>query len=99
MDSTQCIEEALEIYLTCSNSKFNDQNFLQTDGTTQGPHISCPYADIAMAKYNTLANKFHLKPKFAKRFKNDIFTWQHAIDTLYSFLDYLNCMDTTLQVR
>ena len=28
MDSTQCIVEALEICLTCSSSKFNDQNFL-----------------------------------------------------------------------
>ena len=29
MDSTQCITEALEIWLSCNNSKFNDQNFLQ----------------------------------------------------------------------
>ena len=28
MDSTQCIVEALEICLTCSNSKFNDQILL-----------------------------------------------------------------------
>ena len=34
MDSNQCIVEALEICLTCNNSKFNGQNFLQTDGTT-----------------------------------------------------------------
>ena len=100
MDSTQCIEEALEIYLTCSNSKFNDQNFLQTDGTAQGPYMSCSYADIAMAKFDFLANQFHLKPKIWKRFRDDIFTlWEHGVDTLPSFLDYLNGMDTTGKIK
>ena len=66
VDSTQCIVDALEIYPTCNNSKFNHQLFLQTDSTAQGPHMSCSYADIAMAKCDSLANKFHLKPSFEK---------------------------------
>ena len=49
VDSTQYIVDALEIWLTCNNS-FNHQHFLQTDGTAQGPHMSCSYAEIAMAK-------------------------------------------------
>ena len=49
IDSTQCIVDALEICLTCNNSRFNHYYFLQTDGTSQGPHMSCSYADIAMA--------------------------------------------------
>ena len=100
MDSTQCIVEALEICLTCSNSKFNDQNFLQTDGTAQWPHMSCSYADITMAKYDFLANQFHLKPKIWKRFKDDIFTlWEHGVDTLPFFFDYLNGVDTTGKIK
>ena len=67
MDFAQCIVEGLEIFLTCNNSNFNHQNFLQTDGTVQGPHIAWSYADIAMAKYDFLANKFYLKPKIWKR--------------------------------
>ena len=95
MDSNQCILEALEVCLTCSNSNFNDQNFQQTEDTAQGPHMSCSYADIAMAKYGFLANEFHLKPKIWKKFRDDIFTlWEHAVDTLSHFLDYLNGMDT-----
>ena len=54
VDSTQCIVDALEICLTCNNSTFNHQHFLQTDGATQGPHMSYSYADIAMAKYYSL---------------------------------------------
>ena len=100
MDSTHCIVEALEICLTCNNFKFNGQNFLQTDGTAQRPHMSCSYADIAMAKYDSLANEFHLKLKIWKRFRDDIFTlWEHGIDTLPSFLNCLNGIDSTGKIK
>ena len=86
IDSTQCIADALEIYLACNNSKFNHQHFLKTDGTAQGLHMSCSYADIAMAKYDSLANKFHLKPSVWKRFKDDIFVlWEHGSASLSLF--------------
>ena len=62
--------------------------------------MSCSYADIAMAKYDSLANEFHLKPKIWKRFRDDIFTlWEHGIDTLPSFLDYFNSIDTTGKIK
>ena len=99
-DSIQCIIDALEICLTCNNSKFNNQNFLQTDGTAQGPHMSCSYADIAMAKYDSLANDFHLKPKIWKRFRDDIFTlWEHDLASLPTFLEHLNKMDKTGKIK
>ena len=41
---TNCILEALELCLTCKNSIFNNESYLQIDGTAQGPHISCFYA-------------------------------------------------------
>ena len=91
-----CIVATLEICLTCNNSKFNHQHFLQTDGTEQVPHMSCSYADIAMAKYDSLANSFHLKPSVWKRFRDDVFVlWEHGTASLSSFLDYLNTLDKT----
>ena len=100
MDSTQSIVEALEICLICNNSTFDGQNFLLTDGTAQGPHMFCSYADIAMAKYDSLANEYHLKPKIWKRFRDDIFTlWEHGIDTLPSFSNYVNGIDTTGKIK
>ena len=100
VDSTQCIVDALEICLTCNNSKFNHQHFLQTDGTAQSPHMSCSYADIAMAKYDSLANKFHLKPCVWKRFRDDVFVlWEHGTASLSSILDYLNTMDKTGKIK
>ena len=96
VDSTQCIVDALEICLTYDNSKFNQQYFLYTDGTAQGPHMSCFYADIAMAKYDSLANKFHFKPSVWKRFRDEVFVlWEHGTTFLSFFLDYLNTMDKT----
>ena len=100
VDSTQCIFDGSEICLTCSNSKFNHQYFLQTDGTAQGSHMSCSYADIAMAKYDSLANKFHLKPSVWKRFRDDVFVLrEHGTASLSSFLDYLNTMDKTGKIK
>ena len=100
VDSTQCIVDTLEICVTCNNSKFNHQHFLQTDGTAQGPHMSCSYADIAMAKYDCLPNKFHLKPSVWKRFRDDVFVlWEHSTASLSSFLDYLNTMDKIGKIR
>ena len=60
LDPTQCIVNALEICLTCINSKVNHQNLLQKDCTAKAAHMSCSYADITMAKYDSLVNKFHL---------------------------------------
>ena len=98
--SVQCIIDGFEIFLTCNNSKFNNQHFLQTDGTVQSPHMSCSYADIAMAKYDSLANDFHLKPKIWKRFRDDIFTlWEHGLASLPTFLEHLNTMDKTGKIK
>ena len=98
--------DAVNMFLNIENRsglesiKFNDQNFLQTDGTAQGPHMSCSYAEIAMVKYDALANDVYLKPKIWKGFRDEIFTlWEHGINTLPSFLDYLNGMDTTGKIK
>ena len=98
-DSTQFIKDALEICLTCNNSRFN-HCALRTNGTAQGPDIYCSYADIAMAKYDSLANKFHLKPGVWKRFRDYVFVlWEHGTTSLSSFLDYLNNMDKTGKIK
>ena len=59
---TNCLLEALELCLSCNNSIFNNENYLQTDGTAQGPHMSCSYADIAIADFDKEASEYHLTP-------------------------------------
>ena len=36
---TNCLLEALEQCLSCNNSIFNNENYLQIDGAARGPHI------------------------------------------------------------
>ena len=58
--------------------------------------MSCSYADIALAKYDSLANKFHLRPRVWKRFSDDIFVLcENGVASLPLFLGYLNSMDKT----
>ena len=100
LDSTLCIVDALEICLACNNSKFSHQNFLQKDGTAQGPHMSCSNANIAMAKYDSLANKFHSGLRVWKRFRDNIFVlWEHDIGSVPLLLSYLNSIDKTGKIN
>ena len=97
---TNCLLEALELCLSCNNSIFNNENYLQTDGTAQGPHMSCSYADIAMADFDKEASEYHLTPTAWKRFRDDIFVlWPHGRESLVLFLDYINTLYPTEKIK
>ena len=97
---TDCVIEALELCLSSNSSVFNNTNYLQTDGTAQGPHMSCSYADIAMAYHDRKALSYFLIPTTWKRFCDYIFVaWEHGIDTLPSFLNYLNNVDEAGKIK
>ena len=70
---TSYVRETLELCLSCNNSIFNNTNYLQTDGTAQGPHMSCSYADLALASYDSKDLAFDLSPTMWKRFRDDVF--------------------------
>ena len=70
---TSCVIEALELCLSCNNSVFNNTNYLQTDGTAQGPHMPCSYADLALTSYASKALAFDLSLSTWKRFQYDVF--------------------------
>ena len=93
---TNCLLEALELCLTCNNSTFNNENYLQKDGTAQGPHMSCSYADIAMADFVEGTLEYHLSPTTWKRYRDDIFVlWPNGRESLVLFPDYINTLDLT----
>ena len=97
---TACIIEALRICLECNNSVFNNKHYLQTNGTAQGPHMSCSYSDIAMAFFDVEAENYTFKPTIWKRFRDDVFTvWTHGIDKLPSYLYYLNNLDESGKIK
>ena len=80
----------ISVPLSCNNSVFNNINYLQTDGTAQGPHMSCSYADIAMAYHDRKALSYFLSSTTWKRFRDDTFVaWEHGIDTYIYIYIYI----------
>ena len=75
----QSVIKALELCLTCNNSTFNYKNYLQTDGTAQGPHMLCCYADVALATFNSCALTYNFSPTTRKMFRDNVFVaWTHG---------------------
>ena len=92
--------EALELCLTCNNFIFNNENYLEIDVTAQGRHMSCSYADIAMADFDKEALEYHLSPTTWKRFRDDVFLlWPHGRESLVLLLEYINSLDPTSKIR
>ena len=61
LSPTQSVIEALNLHLACNNYIFNNKNYLQTDGTTQGSHMFCSYADLALETFETWSNGLVVK--------------------------------------
>ena len=58
--------------------------------------MSCSYADLAMASYDSKALAFDLSPTTWKRFRDDVFlVWSHGPASVFLFLEYLNKIDKT----
>ena len=70
---TDCVTEALELSLYCSNSIFDNTNYLQTDSTAQESHMSCSYTDIAIAYHDRKTLTYFLSLTTWKGFREDIF--------------------------
>ena len=70
--------------------------YLQTDGTAQDPHISCPYSDIAMAVYDEKAMNHPFKILIWKGFRDDVIAlWIHSNEDANHYLDYFNTIDAS----
>ena len=86
-----CIIEALKLFLESNNSIFNIKHYLQSDGTAQGPHMSCSYSDIAIQYFDIKALEFNPPVTCWKRFWDDIFiVWPHTLEELQVFFNYMN---------
>ena len=91
--------QALEICLTCNNSIYNNESYLQIDNEDQGSHMSFSYADIALADFDKGASEYHLSSTTWKRFRDVIFElWPHGRKSLSLILDYINTLDPTQKI-
>ena len=75
--TTDCIMEGLEICLFNNNSKFADDNLLQTNGTATGAPNSCSYSDLAIYRLDKIINieisRNFIECIFYGRYRDDCF--------------------------
>ena len=91
--STDCVIEALEIWLTCNNSEFAKQNFLQSNGTATGAPNSCSYADLAASPLgdkvlSASENTFREILYFALYRDNGLTLWADSMERLSQSRDF-----------
>ena len=97
---SNCIIEALKLCLESNNSIFNNKHYLRSDGTAQGPHMSCSYSDIAIQYFDIKALEFNPLVICWKRFRDDIFVvWPHTLEELQIFLNYMNNIDQIKKIQ
>ena len=79
--------------------EFNGEIYLQKQGTAMGTRMAPNYAIIFMHKIESeLLEKSPLKPKFFKRFIDDIFLiWPHGEETLTEFKQMINNHHPTIK--
>ena len=83
---SNCINEALKLCLGSNNSIFNNKYYLQSDGTAQGPHMSCSYSGIAIQYFDIKALEFNPPVICWKRFRDNIFVvLPHTLEELQVF--------------
>ena len=100
--SHQCAESIKllgKLVLKNNYFEFNGEIYLQKQGTAMGTQMAPNYAIIFMHKIESeLLEKSPLKPKFFKRFIDDIFLiWPHGEDTLTEFIHMINNYHPTIK--
>ena len=82
--------------MNCNNSVFNNQHYLQVDGTAQEPRMSCSYSDIAKYSYHLKALSYVPAVKCCKRFCDDLLVLRkHSRNYLDNFFNFMNSIDSS----
>ena len=92
------IIKLLEMVLKKNNFQFNGNNYLQVGGTAIGTKAAPSFAIIYMGSFeDEYVYTYHLQPRLFIRYIDDIFMlWQHGIDELEIFHEYLNTRVPTI---
>ena len=96
---TQWILRSIECILTNNNFTFNDQYYIQLQGTAMGTKMAPKYANIFMHVFEEqLLTNAPLKPIAFFRFIDDIMlVWSHGIKALNEFIEAANNLYPTIK--
>ncbi len=95
------ILQLLEICLRCNDFVFDDEHYLQVQGTAMGHRYAPSYANLYMSEWEReVLDKCPLKPVLYYRFLDDIIgAWTHGEDSFLEFVDTLNNHHPSIQVK
>jgi hypothetical protein len=97
---TQILVEFINIILSKNNFMFNNQHYLQIQGTAMGTKMAPSYANLFMAQFEEtfMATRQHL-PLVYKRYIDDILMiWTHGEDELKAFMTAMNSHHPTIKL-
>jgi len=98
LPANRSLIELLTLALKRNNFAFNDQHYLQIQGTAMGNPFAPSFANIYMADFekNHIYTYTH-QPHIWLRYIDDIFMiWTHGLDLLTTFLQHINNVHPTL---
>lgn len=103
-DSTRPDTELLQLLTICLNNNdfsFNNQHFLQVNGTAMGQRYAPSYANLYMSEWEREAlAKCDLKPLFYFRFLDDIIgAWPHDVALFPDFINTLNSHHPSIKLK
>ena len=95
------ILDLLKINLEYNDFEFNGKWYLQTWGTAMGKKFAPNYANLFLADWEReVLEKAPLKPKFYRRFLDDIFMiWEHSEESFHEFVNLLNTHHPSITVK
>ena len=82
--------------LESNNSVFNNKYFFQTDGTAQGPHMSCSCSNIAIE--SLIKKHYSITTQLQARIDFEIM-YSHSREDLDLFFNYMINIDSTKKIQ
>ena len=93
------ITKMAEYVLTKNVLTFNNDLYLQIQGTAMGTKMAPAFANIFMAEFeNSALTNAPIPPEIWWRYIDDCFIiWQHGLDQLQDFLQFINNLHPTIK--
>nr|XP_039254344.1 uncharacterized protein LOC120331335 [Styela clava] len=93
------IKEAVNMVLNNNNFVFNDNHYLQINGTAMGTKMAPKYANTFMANLESkMLQTAKIKPLYYFRYIDDCFLiWTHGETELKDFLNHANSIHPTIK--
>ena len=96
--ATRHLKEMLSLILKENSFKFNGKDYLQIHGTAMGTKMAVAFANIFMAKTETILRQSTKKPLVWKRFIDDIFClWDTNKEDIDQFIEHANSCHPTIK--